>query len=734
MVLGAARLGLLFMLFWAPLPIGSNRPLFWAVNAFLASAILALFLLGKAWRRPSRQDSPLTAWLVGGLLTIVSWMLLQASWVPFDSLAHPIRSDLGSDLPGSYGAISANPAASMTMVAQFAPPAMLAIVAAYLCASRTHAAVLLKMIILSTTALAAYGLSAQYLGFGQSILTDTDAYPGSLTSTFVGRNSAATYLAIGLVSACAMLGESVNPAVGSGSRSASSLEPFLAVFSGSGIYLVAIAVILSALLNTGSRAGVAAGLAGALCVAIISVRPLTPGRWVRLAVLMFSVAMLAVVAMASSTFLFERFATADVAEEARFNVYRDTIRLIAERPFLGHGAGTFSDVYPLFQSASVPAFSVWNRAHNTYLQLAAELGLPMTAALYAVAAVALYQTARGLAHRDEPAPLSVAAVGAFIVVGLHSLADFSLQIQAVGILFAVIAGAGYGESCRLLSERRGARSDISDSGEAPRRQSKLQTTYLDIPKALKASSCSSPIDHAARVPDGWRIYAFGDVHGRRDLLERLYLAIGADLERSRPAKCVVVGLGDYIDRGPDSRGAVELLIHGLVADTELVCLRGNHEELLLRFIEEPNRHAGQWFELGGLECLRSYGVDRHLLAAPKPDPLLLRAELIKRIPVSHLELLRATVISYTAGDYFFAHAGARPGTPLCRQDPQDLLWIRRDQTIADAPTEKIVVHGHSPIDQPYFGRFHINIDTGAYASNRLTCIALESTTCRLIEN
>lgn len=245
---------------------------------------------------------------------------------------------------------------------------------------------------------------------------------------------------------------------------------------------------------------------------------------------------------------------------------------------------------------------------------------------------------------------------------------------------------------------------------------------------------SAPLQGAARVPDGWRIYAFGDPHGRLDLLQRLRLAIDADLRASAPASRVIVGLGDYVDRGPDSRGVVELLCSGLGLDAELVCLRGNHEELLLEFVERPTGRTPIWLNQGGLETLRSYGVPSALLVDPEPDPLQLRAELMKRIPAKHLEFLSATQPSYSKGDYFFAHAGVRPGTPLDEQETGDLLWIKREFTEAETATEKVVVHGHSPVDKPYFGPFRINIDTGAYASNRLTCVVLEADTRRLIES
>jgi O-antigen ligase len=155
--------------------------------------------------------------------------------------------------------------------------------------------------------------------------------------------------------------------------------------------------------------------------------------------------------------LFQRLEETPLDFATRLALYRDTIAMILARPFLGHGAGTFADAFPLFHSAAVSSNVVWNRAHNVYLQAAAELGLP---AFFAFAAYILWWLAKIFAPvqaRSRPAPVAIAAIGAAVVVAIHSLFDFSLQIQAVALLMLVLGGAGFGEA-RRLGESAGFRN------------------------------------------------------------------------------------------------------------------------------------------------------------------------------------------------------------------------------------------------------------------------------------
>lgn len=235
----------------------------------------------------------------------------------------------------------------------------------------------------------------------------------------------------------------------------------------------------------------------------------------------------------------------------------------------------------------------------------------------------------------------------------------------------------------------------------------------------------------ATLPAGLRIYAFGDVHGRLDLVERLKAAIAADLAAAPVAEALVVGLGDLIDRGPASRGVVDL-VSGPGWPTTLVALRGNHEETLLRFLDDPLRHGAFWLRYGGDATLASYGVDRRLLVGSRPDYRAIRDAFVTTLPPAHLLFLQRLPLTHEAGDYFFVHAGAKHGRPLADQAADDLLWIREGFADRDHVFEKIVVHGHTPVDEPFLGRNRINLDTGAYLTGRLSCLVLEGDARRLI--
>jgi serine/threonine protein phosphatase 1 len=237
-------------------------------------------------------------------------------------------------------------------------------------------------------------------------------------------------------------------------------------------------------------------------------------------------------------------------------------------------------------------------------------------------------------------------------------------------------------------------------------------------------------DTTASVPDGVRVYAIGDIHGRSDLLERQHALIDADYSTKRSPVVHLVYLGDYVDRGPDSFNVVERLAEGPISFVNVALLRGNHEEMLLRFLDDPS--VGPiWRRLGGLETLLSYGIDVEKVLKENGYPGL--SEHFKsRLPAHHHALFSRLEPSMTIGDYFFCHAGVRPGIPLDQQKPDDLLWIRDEFLDASHDFGKVIVHGHTPVEQPTFGKNRINIDTGAYATGRLTCLVLEGRSSRII--
>jgi serine/threonine protein phosphatase 1 len=228
------------------------------------------------------------------------------------------------------------------------------------------------------------------------------------------------------------------------------------------------------------------------------------------------------------------------------------------------------------------------------------------------------------------------------------------------------------------------------------------------------------------VPTGTRLYAIGDIHGRADLLAGLTHRIRDDADRREAPRKIVVYLGDYIDRGPHSREVIDRLLGPPPPGFEHVHLRGNHEEFMLRFLGDASV-GWPWLANGGRETLQSYGVDPPSAQAG-PDALeRARAALAECIPAEHLDFLRGLRLLHEEGDFCFVHAGVKPGVALHKQREHDLLWIRDEFLTSHAEFGRVIVHGHSITAVPDERPNRIGIDTGAYMSDRLTCLVLEGT-------
>ena len=232
------------------------------------------------------------------------------------------------------------------------------------------------------------------------------------------------------------------------------------------------------------------------------------------------------------------------------------------------------------------------------------------------------------------------------------------------------------------------------------------------------------------MPAGVRIYAVGDIHGRLDLLERLLARINTDIALRPTARPVCVFLGDYIDRGPSSRETIDRLIeHG--ATHESVFLKGNHELIAIKCLSDRSLFD-QWLRLGGLQTLVSYGVPPEILTNVR-NIVEVQAAFHDALPKPHLLFFRGLQKSFVCGDFFFAHAGVKPKVELWRQKESDLLWIREEFLSSNDDFGKIIVHGHTPTHNIEVGPNRINIDTGAFATGRLTCLAIERESLSVID-
>jgi serine/threonine protein phosphatase 1 len=224
------------------------------------------------------------------------------------------------------------------------------------------------------------------------------------------------------------------------------------------------------------------------------------------------------------------------------------------------------------------------------------------------------------------------------------------------------------------------------------------------------------------LPDGMRIYAISDIHGRADLLENVFAAIDLHLARAGPARSLHVFLGDYIDRGPASRQTIDLLVDR-GRRHESIFLKGNHEAFLFEVLQDASRLEA-WKEYGGLPTLMSYGLAPSIKRDQEEQTALVRA-LRQDMPDHHRRFFSKLRSSFVCGDFFFVHAGVRPGVPLRQQREEDLLWIRDEFLQCEDNFGKFVVHGHTPVAKPDIRANRINIDTGAYASGILTLLTIQ---------
>jgi len=238
-------------------------------------------------------------------------------------------------------------------------------------------------------------------------------------------------------------------------------------------------------------------------------------------------------------------------------------------------------------------------------------------------------------------------------------------------------------------------------------------------------------ERGTRTPDGTRIYAIGDIHGRVDLLRLLHERIRDDAE-GHPGRRVLIYLGDYVDRGEQSRQVIDLVLEDSLAGFETVRLMGNHEDMMSAFLEDPS--VGQaWMFNGGDATLLSYRVGAPADLLGEARILSMQQKFRDALPDSHRAFLRSLVLYHIEGDYLFVHAGVRPGAAPEDQERQDLMWIREPFLSSKADHGYCVVHGHTIVSEPEFHPNRIAIDTGAYYTNTLICLVLEGDGHRVLQ-
>lgn len=234
-----------------------------------------------------------------------------------------------------------------------------------------------------------------------------------------------------------------------------------------------------------------------------------------------------------------------------------------------------------------------------------------------------------------------------------------------------------------------------------------------------------------KSPAGSVVYAVGDIHGRLDLLQKIQDEILADAARSKAARKVVIYLGDYVDRGKESKGVIEHLINYPLYGFESIFLKGNHEHAMQNFLDDP-KLSEIWLFWGGEATLYSYGVDIRDEKGRRPDVDRMGQDFANKFPEKHREFLKKLRMKHIEGDYIFVHAGLRPGISIENQTEEDMMMIREEFIFSKDLFEKTVIFGHTIFSEPFVKRGRIGIDTGSYASGNLTCVALEGEDVRFI--
>lgn len=229
-----------------------------------------------------------------------------------------------------------------------------------------------------------------------------------------------------------------------------------------------------------------------------------------------------------------------------------------------------------------------------------------------------------------------------------------------------------------------------------------------------------------KVPKNTRIYTIADIHGCSELLLAMLDAIRQDAEPYANQRRILITLGDYIDRGPDSFNVIETLIRLPLPGFEAKHLKGNHEDLFIDFLKNPIEGL-TWLSNGGWATLLSYGFEVSDLPESLDDLSKIQLKLLERLPKEHVSFFKSLRLFYKIGDYYFVHAGIRPNIPLEKQKEEDLLWIRSEFINSREAFEKVIVHGHTISKEPDEQPNRVGLDTGAFHTGVLTCMVLNAT-------
>jgi O-antigen ligase len=436
---------------WCPFLFGSNVLLAWGINAIVFPGFVALYellLLIRGQRHPvALRQFKIPVALFGA---VVLWILVQnATWTPALS-HHPIWQMAADALDQPVaGSISVDRELTSLALLRLITAASVFWMALQLCRDASRAGLLLWSIAAITCVYAAYGLTAFALMPGRILWLENRFNHGLVTSTFISPDSFAAYAGIGLVIFCGLilrLYRDEFATVGGSIRF--RIASFIEATGRKGATLLGGAlVILVALLMSGSRGGLAATAVGLLVLGALTLRTRKLGSVTQRGIIIAFVALLAgVTFLAFGDVVVGRITQFGFNDPGRLAVYTMTIRSILDAPLFGYGYGTFAEVFPMFRDLSVGTNVEWDKAHNTYLEVFQGLGLVFGSMLVASVVLLVARCVKGALTRQENETIPCIAAAAAFLAGAHSLVDFSLQIQAIGLTFTALLGAGVAQS------------------------------------------------------------------------------------------------------------------------------------------------------------------------------------------------------------------------------------------------------------------------------------------------
>lgn len=467
--LGVAASALFATAALAPLPFGSNDPL--SLGVFCL--VLAVGLLRADLTHVDGRRAAMLVWILG-IATAYAFVLHeQMSSTPWIAKPNPIwaraSAVLGVDLPATVSVMRFQPLYALGNTLACIVALCLSLVVA---SDRRRARQLLSVVAWSGAGYAVYGIVTALIAPNEILWLDRPGYVGDVIGTFVNRNTAATYFGCTGVVWLLLLLEATKARLPRGDLTYARFSKRVLQKPGRDVVVpfVGLSAELLALLMTGSRAGVAFSLLGMILAGCVELRGVIPRRfgahWLLIGGAVIALMLLQLFGGAIG----RRLETSGVSDEGRFDIYRAILHMIRDHPWFGTGLGTFASAFPAYREMPPDMTGVWTMGHSTPLEMAAELGIPLTAVVGVSALMAVVVLVRGAFHRrrDEIVPLAGATVLAISVA--HSCIDFSLQIPGLAIVVMTLVGTGLAQSFSSLAhppDRLGAPVSVKRSWLRP---------------------------------------------------------------------------------------------------------------------------------------------------------------------------------------------------------------------------------------------------------------------------